>query len=146
MELKIQNVNKIKFADIKLNGLTVIVGENDSGKSTVGRVLFSVVKSLVNTKVNNVRKQEKQLEKHVQSLFRRLASVGIGKYSIAGSNRKISPLPRNSYELVDELKKAESIDEYIEDISLFLDDLETTPRIKSLMKEDLSLIKICMKE
>ena len=146
MELKIQNVNKIKSADIKLNGLTVIVGENDSGKSTVGRVLFSVVKSLVNTKVNNVRKQEKQLEKHVQSLFRRLASVGIGKYSIAGSNRKISPLPRNSYELVDELKKAESIDEYIEDISLFLDDLETTPRIKSLMKEDLSLIKICMKE
>ena len=116
MELKIQNVNKIKSADIKLNGLTVIVGENDSGKSTVGRVLFSVIKSLVNTKVNNAREQEKQLEKHVQSLYRRLASVGIGQYSIAGSNRKISPLPRNSYELVDELKKAESIDEYIEDI------------------------------
>ena len=68
MELKIQNVNKIKFADIKLNGLTVIVGENDSGKSTVGRVLFSVVKSLVNTKVNNVRKQEKQLEKQTKKL------------------------------------------------------------------------------
>ena len=70
MELKIQNVNKIKSADIKLNGLTVIVGENDSGKSTVGRVLFSVIKSLVNTKVNNARKQEKQLEKHIQSLYR----------------------------------------------------------------------------
>lgn len=146
MELKIQNVNKIKSADIKLNGLTVIVGENDSGKSTVGRVLFSVIKSLVNTKASNVRKQEKQLEKHVQSLYRRLTSIGIGQYSIAGSNRKMSPLPRNIYEFVDELKKVESIDEYIEEISLYFDGLETTPRIKSLMKEDLSHIKICLKE
>ena len=40
MELRIRNVNKIKSADIQLNGLTVIVGENDSGKSTVGRILF----------------------------------------------------------------------------------------------------------
>ena len=68
MELKIQNVNIIKSADIKLNGLTVIVGENDSGKSTVGRVLFSVIKSLVNTKASNVRKQEKQLEKLIETL------------------------------------------------------------------------------
>lgn len=146
MELKIQNVNKIKSADIKLNGLTVIVGENDSGKSTVGRILFSVIKSLVNTKVNNERKQEKQLEKHVQSLYRRLTSIGIAQYPMAGSNHPISPLPRNIYEFVDELKKVESIDEYLEEISLYLDGLETTPRIKSLMKEDLSHIKICLKE
>lgn len=146
MELKIQNVNKIKNADIKLNGLTVIVGENDSGKSTVGRVLFSVVKSLANTKVSNVQKQKKQLEKHVQSLYRRLTSVGIGQYSIAGSNRKTSPLPRNVYEFVDELKKVESVDEYLQGINKFIDELEITPRMRSLMKRDLSHIGICMKE
>ena len=144
MELKIQNVNKIKYADIKLNGLTVIVGENDSGKSTVGRVLFSVIKSLVNTKVSNVRKQEEQLEKHVQSLYRRLNSIGMGQFSIVSSKK--SPLPRNSYGFVDELKRVDSVDKYIEEISLFFDGLETTPRMKSLMKEDLSLIKICLKE
>ena len=146
MELKIQNVNKIKSAEIKLNGLTVIVGENDSGKSTVGRVLFSVIKSLVNTKVSNVRKQEKQLEKHVQSLFRRLASVGIAQYSIAGSNRKMSPLPRNSYEFISELKKIESVDEYIKNLNEFIDGLDTTPRMKSLMKGDLNLIGISVTE
>ena len=47
MELKIQNVNKIKSADMQLNGLTVIVGENDSGKSSVGRVLFSAIKDIL---------------------------------------------------------------------------------------------------
>lgn len=146
MELKIQNVNKIKYADIKLNGLTVIVGANDSGKSTVGRVLFSVIKSLINTKVNDVREQEKQLEKHVQSLYRRLTSIRVGQYSIAGSNRGISPLPRNIYEFIDELKKVESVDEYLQDINKFIDGLEATPRMKSLMKKDLNLIGICMTE
>lgn len=146
MELKIQNVNKIKSADIKLNGLTVIVGENDSGKSTVGRVLFSVIKSLVNTKVNNVRKQEEQLEKHIQSLYRRLASVGIGQYSVAGGSRNVSLLPRNTYEFVSELKKTESVDDFIKEINFFIDGLETTPRMKSLMKDDLHLIGICTKE
>ena len=145
MELKIQNVNKIKSADIKLNGLTVIVGENDSGKSTVGRVLFSVIKSLVNTKVNNARKQEKQLEKHIQSLYRRLASVGIGQYSIVDSSN-VSSLPRNTYEFVGELRKVESVDEFIKGIIIFIDRLETTPRMKTLMKEDLHLIGICAKE
>lgn len=146
MELKIRNVNKIKSANIKLNGLTVIVGENDSGKSTIGRVLFSVIKSLVNTKTNNVQKQEKLLDKHVQSLYRRLSSIGIGQFSVAGNIREDFLLPRNSYEFVECLKKTESIDGFIEKVSSFIDQLEATPRLKSLMKEDLHLIGICTKE
>ena len=48
MRLNITHINKIKKADIVLNGLTVIAGKNDSGKSTVGKLLFSVIKSLSN--------------------------------------------------------------------------------------------------
>lgn len=46
MRLTIQNIGMIKNADIKLDGLTVIAGENDTGKSTVGKVLYSIVKSI----------------------------------------------------------------------------------------------------
>ena len=145
MELKIRNVNKIELADIQLNGLTIIVGENDTGKSTVGRVLFSVIKSLVNTKVNNVQKQEKQLNKHVQSLYRRLTSIGFNQFSITNRN-STSPLPRNSYDFVSELKRKDVIDEYLNEVNTYIDALETTPRMKSLMKEDLHLIGICMNE
>ena len=48
MRLEIQNINKIKEADIALNGLTVIVGENDMGKSTIGRAFFSIIKAVSN--------------------------------------------------------------------------------------------------
>jgi len=45
MRLKIKNIGMIEEADIKLDGLTVIAGENDTGKSTVSKVLYSIIKS-----------------------------------------------------------------------------------------------------
>ena len=35
MKLKFRNIGKISEADIELNGVTVIAGSNDTGKSTV---------------------------------------------------------------------------------------------------------------
>lgn len=42
MKLSIENIGKIKKADIELNGITVICGDNNTGKSTVGKVLFCI--------------------------------------------------------------------------------------------------------
>lgn len=46
MKLRIENFAKIKEAEIQLDGITVIAGLNDTGKSTVGKVLYSVFNSL----------------------------------------------------------------------------------------------------
>ena len=75
MKLSLRNVNKIHAADVELNGLTVIVGENDSGKSTIGRILFSVVKALTGTKENDERKKHDRLMKYADALYKRLISV-----------------------------------------------------------------------
>lgn len=45
MFLSIKNIGKISEAHILLNGITVIAGENDTGKSTVGKVLFCIFNS-----------------------------------------------------------------------------------------------------
>jgi predicted ATPase len=45
MELQLKNIGMIKEANIKLDGLTVIAGENDTGKSTVGKALYLMIKS-----------------------------------------------------------------------------------------------------
>ena len=46
MRLKIDNFAKVKHADIVIDGITVIAGENNTGKSTVGKVLYSTFNSL----------------------------------------------------------------------------------------------------
>lgn len=45
MEIKVKNFGTISEASVKIGGLTVIAGENDSGKSTIGKILFSLVKA-----------------------------------------------------------------------------------------------------
>lgn len=45
MKLHIENVAKIKKADIDVEGITVIAGSNNTGKSTVGKALFAMFES-----------------------------------------------------------------------------------------------------
>lgn len=45
MELQLRNIGMIKEANVKIDGLTVIAGENDTGKSTVGKMLFAIIKA-----------------------------------------------------------------------------------------------------
>ncbi len=42
MKLRVENFAKIRQADISVDGITVIAGENDTGKSTIGKILFSL--------------------------------------------------------------------------------------------------------
>lgn len=48
MKLHIENFAKVKDSTIELNGLTVIAGNNNTGKSTVGKVLYSIYRGLSN--------------------------------------------------------------------------------------------------
>lgn len=57
MELYLKNIGKIKESTVKLNGITVIAGENNTGKSTVGKALFSVFNSFY--KIDEKVKSEK---------------------------------------------------------------------------------------
>ena len=45
MKLTLDNIGMISHADIRLDGLTVIAGENDTGKSTVGKLIFALIKA-----------------------------------------------------------------------------------------------------
>jgi len=45
MELQLKNIGMIKEANVKIDGLTVIAGENDTGKSTLGKALYLILES-----------------------------------------------------------------------------------------------------
>ena len=48
MKLSIKNVGKLKEADVEIKGITVIAGENNTGKSTVSKTLFSLFNGFYN--------------------------------------------------------------------------------------------------
>ena len=62
MKLKINNFAKIKEADVIIDGITVIAGENNTGKSTVGKILFSLFNSLSNVDEKIFEERLKEIE------------------------------------------------------------------------------------
>lgn len=48
MKLHIRNIAKVETADIEINGITIIAGENNTGKSTVGKVLYCLYTAVYN--------------------------------------------------------------------------------------------------
>jgi energy-coupling factor transporter ATP-binding protein EcfA2 len=49
MVLTIEGIGKIKCASIKLDGITVVAGKNNSGKSTFGRTLYCIFTAFYNS-------------------------------------------------------------------------------------------------
>ena len=56
MELQLKNIGMIKEANVKIDGLTVIAGENDTGKSTLGKFLYFTVFHRENTDYDKLYK------------------------------------------------------------------------------------------
>lgn len=68
MKLSISNVAKVKEAVIDIDGITVIAGENNTGKSTIGKVLFTIFKSMKDI--------DKKIEQEKKSrIFRIISSI-----------------------------------------------------------------------
>lgn len=68
MLLKIENLGMIDRANIEVNGITIIAGDNNTGKSTIGKALFAIFNALCNSeeKIKDLRKQE--LNENIQRI------------------------------------------------------------------------------
>jgi predicted ATPase len=69
MKLILKNIGIINQAEINLNGLTVIAGDNDTGKSFVGRTLFSIIKASNNSGIIFTEELEKKIKDIVQEIY-----------------------------------------------------------------------------
>lgn len=80
MEFTLQKVGIINNSTIKLDGLTVVCGSNNSGKSTIGKALYSSIESLC--QIDNKIKDELQIiyRRALRSIIRWLDLGSISKY------------------------------------------------------------------
>lgn len=148
MKLSIKNVGKLKEADVEINGITVITGENDTGKSTVGKVLWSVFNGFYEIDEKVYKEKVSELEKIIdeiikENVYKNLSTDYNSFFEIFNSTGKkiaIEFLKGNKNYSEDEIKII--INNYkkdlkIENISKFVQEINETLKIS-----DKEIIKV----
>lgn len=81
--LRINNFAKIRHADIQFNGITVIAGKNNTGKSTIGKVLYSLFNSFYNLDAKIESRRGTEIYEICYSLVRNIVlhSYNNGRYT-----------------------------------------------------------------
>lgn len=69
MKLILKNIGMLKEAELTLHPLSVIAGENDNGKSTVGKIMFCIIKAVNLYKEESRRTKESWLANHLHKIF-----------------------------------------------------------------------------
>lgn len=135
MRLGINNIGRISSADIQLSGITIVAGENNVGKSTIGKALFALLHHMDNwnqlyTNIchmdleNLVKKYANELEifclEHTQAKNRR-------------TNKANALIKELSYR--DEIVTAiEDLQVKSEDPNMPIDNLEAYNKMKNYMR------------
>ena len=70
MILELKNIGKINQAKIELNGITVIAGENNTGKSTIGKMLFCVFHTFYRIEEQIREERTKSIVRVLNSYYR----------------------------------------------------------------------------
>lgn len=70
MKLKLVNIAKVKNADINIDGITVIAGENNSGKSTLGEALYASFNGLHNMKNKMFEERSESIRNIIELAYR----------------------------------------------------------------------------
>ena len=87
MKLHLENIGLIQDATIEMQGITVIAGENGTGKSTVGKALYSIFNSFYEVQEQIRKERFQSIENIIQIMYnfyspRHEKIVNIHGYSI----------------------------------------------------------------
>lgn len=128
MKLNIKNFAKINEANIIIDGITVIAGENNTGKSTIGKILFTLFHawSDIEERIWNERFNEIENTNRI-ILQKHLTDAGFSKSKVFVNARNTAR--RITLNLRHKLKRMSFSEEYIRDsIERAIEGLENVHR------------------
>lgn len=69
MKLILKNIGMLEQAEVTLHPLCVIAGENDNGKSTVGKIVFCIIKAINRYKEDLQESKEHRVQEKIEDLY-----------------------------------------------------------------------------
>ncbi len=89
MKLELKNIGKISHANIELNGITVIAGENNTGKSTIGKMLFCVFHAFYKIEEQIIDERTKSISRVLNSYYHEITNRYTRRFNTLDLARKI---------------------------------------------------------
>lgn len=108
MQLKISNVGKIENAIIDVNGITVIAGENNAGKSTIGKTMFAIFNSMNNMDEKIAQERKNRIRNIINGLLKGKIMQNIG--TISDRRRRINIISTKLLDEIMEYLDSEEVD------------------------------------
>ena len=137
MEIYLEDIGKVKQARIKINGITVIAGENATGKSTIGKALFSMFNGFYHLEEKIHRDKKENL---ARLLYRNFVNKGVQ------SNSKKKYFEQMADTLLKFFTEKNILSNETEEIKKFFQDkyadLFSTEEVENFVSDVLELMKI----
>ncbi len=151
MKLELENVGKISHANIELNGITVIAGENNTGKSTIGKMLFCVFHAFYKIEEQIREERTKSISRVlniyyrevVNSQTRRFDALDLAKYIVDQREEFLGDTCFLVKKIENFFSKDQNFHQYIEQEALE----KLADRISTFLKlEDVEIQKIILRK
>jgi predicted ATPase len=130
----------LKEAKLNIDYLTVIAGENDNGKSTVGKVIFCIIKAMNRYKEDLQESKEYKINEKLESIFFLI------RRTLGDLENKSFLDSQNLYNLLDSEINIDEKMNYLETLVQMIKksnniDLKNLNRLEKLSEEAISIIK-----
>jgi predicted ATPase len=139
MRLSLENIGIIETANVEINGLTLIAGNNDSGKSTIGKIAYALTKAFEDFEKNY--KKEKAIKMNLYSR---------DFYILLRKNIELRKYPK-LFQLMDDFRHYSRIDdkklfETVENSMKILDDIDVNEEAKENITKSFNRINSIVQE
>jgi predicted ATPase len=143
IELMLKNIGKFEEVNVVLEGITIIAGENNTGKSTIGKTLFSIIKAYQEAEELAYR-DKKEGESILDEILNKLIELQIKS---PDSSQKLIRLIKKIIKIKDNpnIKALENIKRELISLSLYIKKAKIRNK-EILIKKLNSLIKDLDKE
>ena len=139
MDLKLKGIGIINDSEIKLDGLTVITGRNNSGKTTVGKALYSLLDAVCNIPEKANIDKLNYILKNINKVRSKLEIIGgLGSISDDVENDFLNGFPTIKKIVTGKFKPLKSVEKYerfSEELISELKRFDTLSFIKNISEE-----------